>query len=115
MKKNATATLIKDILFALIAWGLSAMVFKSLMPDMDTYGITILSAYCAGIPFGWRWASKIITAVSLYGVAIKLAISLILGMFAIVIVLGGDVIRFIAHLTGTGLKRKQPETYAEVN
>ena len=114
MTKNPTTTLIKDIILALIAWGLSAMVFKSLMPDMDTYGITIPSAYCAGIPFGWRWASKIITAVSLYGVAIKLAISLILGMFAIVIVLGGDVIRFIVHATKNGVKRNRPEAQAEV-
>ena len=114
MTKNPTTTLIKDVIFALIAWGLSAMVLRSFLPDMAGYELALMSSYCAGIPFGWRWASKIITAVSLYGVGIKLLISLVLGMFAIVIVLGGDVIRFIVHATKNGVKRNRPEPQVEV-
>ena len=48
------------------------------------------------------------------GVGIKLLISLVLGMFAIVIVLGGDVIRFIVHATRNGVKRNRPEPQVEV-
>ena len=112
MKKNAFATLIKDIILALVAWGISAMLLQSGlgMPGGDA---AMLATMCAGIPFGWRWSSKIISAVSLKGIGIKLFISLLLGMFAIFLVLGWDVICCIGQLMGRGSEKKRQQRYAE--
>lgn len=97
MKKNAFATLIKDIILALVAWGISAMLLQSGlgMPGGDA---AMLATMCAGIPFGWRWSSKIITALSFQGICLKLLISLILGMFAIFVVIGWDVVCCIGQI-----------------
>ena len=100
MKKNAFATLIKDVILALVAWGISAMLLQSGF-DMTGGDAAMLATMCAGIPFGWRWSSKIISAVSLKGVGIKLLISLFLGCFAIFLVIGLDVIRCIGQLFGS--------------
>ena len=112
MKKNAFATLIKDIILALVAWGISAMLLQSGlgMPGGDA---AMLATMCAGIPFGWRWSSKIISAVSLKGIGIKLFISLLLGMFAIFLVLGWDVICCIGQLISKGSQKKHHSCYAE--
>ena len=91
MTKNPTTTLIKDVIFALIAWGLSAMVLRSFRPDMAGYELALMSSYCAGIPFGWRWASKIFVAIGFISVLVKAVLSLFLGIPAIVIALVGDV------------------------
>ena len=97
MKRNAFATLIKDVLLAVIAWGLGLALLHS---GFDLEGAALQGAafYVACIPFGWRWASNIITAVSLRGIGLKLLISLFLGMFAIFVVLGGDVLRCLGRL-----------------
>ena len=111
--KKSIMNLVKDLLIAAPLFLFSIMLFStenSLEPAVQG----MLTFASSGIPFGWRWASKIITAVSLYGVGIKLLISLVLGMFAIVIVLGGDVIRFIVHATKNGVKRNRPEAQVEV-
>ena len=112
MKKNAFATLIKDIILALVAWGISAMLLQSGlgMPGGDA---AMLATMCAGIPFGWRWSSKIISAVSLKGIGIKLFISLLLGMFAIFLVLGWDMICCIGQLISKGSQKKHHSCYAE--
>lgn len=109
MKNNAFATLIKDVILALVAWGISAMLLQSGfgIPGGDA---AMLATVCAGIPFGWRWSSKIISAVSFKGIGIKLVISLILGMFAIFVVLGWDVICCIGQLIGGSKRRSR---YAE--
>ena len=112
MKKNAFATLIKDVILALVAWGISAMLLQSGF-DMTGGDAAMLATMCAGIPFGWRWSSKIIRAVSLKGVGIKLLISLVLGMFAIFLVLGWDVICCIGQLMGKGTENKRRNRYAE--
>lgn len=107
MKKNAFATLIKDVILAAVAWGISAMMIQSMfaMPMSDA---AMMATMCAGIPFGWRWSSKIITAVSFYGIGIKLLISLLLGMFAIFLVIGLDVLRCIGQLFGSlGAMKRQ--------
>ena len=111
MKKNAFATLIKDIILALVAWGISAMLLQSGlgMPGGDA---AMLATMCAGIPFGWRIASSFITAVSMRGVVMKLGIALLVGMFAIFIVLGWDVIRCIGQLIGNGAKKNR-QRYVE--
>ena len=106
MKKNAFATLIKDVLMAGIAWVVGLMILTSGF-DMTGPEAQYLALYFTCIPFGWRWASNIITAVSLKGIGIKLLISLFLGMVAIVIVLGGDVIRCLGSLISSVKKSKK--------
>lgn len=92
--KKSIITLVKDLVIAAILAGLTYVLFSI----GDAFSSGALAFFClsvAGIPFGWRWASKIITAASLKGVGIKLLIAVFLGWFAIFVVLGGDLIRCI--------------------
>ena len=61
-------------------------------------GASMLAFYAACIPFGWRWASSIISAVTLQGIGIKLLIALLLGMVAIFVVIGWDALRALGSL-----------------
>ena len=97
MKRNATATLIKDIILTAIFYGLGYLILAE--TDFgNTANNVFAPMFIAGIPFGWRWASKLITAVSIKGIGIKLSIAFFLGWFAIYIVLIGDIISFIASI-----------------
>lgn len=93
MKNEGISNLIKDVLLAVIAWGICACLLNALWTGTVYANDAMMGAVLfAGIPFGWRWSSKIITAVSLKGVLIKLMISLLLGWFAIFVVLIFDII-----------------------
>lgn len=94
MKREAIARLMKDIILAVIAWGIVSTLMVSC--EMSADQAMAAAVLFAGIPFGWRWASNIITAVSMQGVLLKLGIAVFLGWFAIFVVLIGDVIRCIA-------------------
>lgn len=90
MKKTAIFTLIKDILLAAAFAGIIYFISLEFLGPIAAPGMAFL---CAGVPFGWRWASKIITAVSLAGIGIKFVFSLLLGWLAIFVVIIGDIIR----------------------
>ena len=110
MKRNAVGTLIKDIVLALVTWGICAFLLKELFVgggSLTEEGAKTMAMLFAGIPFGWRWASKIITAVSMKGVAIKLGISIFLGWIAFFVVLIGDVIRCFTEKSQRMKKEKQ--------
>lgn len=92
MKKNAISRLVKDVILAAIAVLLAVYMFKSFEGGI----LAATALFVPGIPFGWRWASKIITAVSFHGIGIKLGISMVLGWFALPVVLISDVVRCIA-------------------
>jgi hypothetical protein len=97
MKRNAIVKLVKDLIIVAILGGIGA-----LMAFSDTsiaFGLQVfLTLAIGGLPFGWRWASKIITATSLKGIAIKALISALLGSVAIFFVLASDIIRcFVAR------------------
>ena len=66
-----------------------------------TGGFALLFVMCfivlGFIPFGWRWASNIITAVSLYGIVLKLMICLVLGLVAGPVTLGKDIILLLSY------------------
>ena len=94
MKRNAVITLVKDVLFAAIAWG----VFYVILSDLWGGDFQAMSFFFAGLPFGWRWSSKVITATSLKGVGLKLSLSVLIGFFAIFIVLISDVIACVVQL-----------------
>lgn len=103
MKRNATATLIKDIILTVIFYAIGALILAE--ADFgNTANNVFAPMFIAGIPFGWRWASKLITAVSVKGIGIKLSIAFFLGWFAIYVVLIGDIISFITSIV-TGKKQ----------
>ena len=111
-KNNAFATLVKDLILAAIAFGIGIMLLQS----EATLGIANagpLGFFAACIPFGWRWSSKIITACSLKGVGIKLLISLALGVVAIFVVLGWNILCCIGQLISNSGAKKHAQRYAE--
>ena len=71
MKKEALKTLIKDFVIILLMQ-IIAVPFGFYDDGM---GYRFLWLAITGIPFGWRWASSIITAVSLKGIGLKLLFS----------------------------------------
>ena len=111
MKRNAVATMIKDIMFAAIAWGIAAFFINALWGSMGNGAMSAgdakwLALFFAGIPFGWRWASKIITAMTMKGVFIKLSIAFFLGWFAIFVVLIGDIFFLVSHFAKMNAHKK---------
>lgn len=98
MKKNVFVTLIKDSLIAGASWGIAAMMLNSLFPSFGTEGAMAMAIYFAGLPFGWRIASRIITAVSFKGFGIKFLIATFIGCFAVVGILALDILRCVGPL-----------------
>lgn len=94
MKKNAFIALAKDATIALATWGIFALLIGSLF-EIDAAGAKMFAIYFAGLPFGWRIASNLITAVSLKGLGIKFLIATFIGCFAVVGILGWDLLRCI--------------------
>lgn len=94
MKMEKFGKLVKDILLAGAFFGLAMLL--NMGSDMTTQNQIAIALFASGIPFGWRWASNIMTAVSVQGVLIKLGFSLLLGWLALMIALVGDVIAFLA-------------------
>lgn len=96
MKTKATATLIKDIILAATFYAIGYLIISE--TDFgNTANNVFAPMFIAGIPFGWRWASKLITAVSIKGIGIKLSIAFFLGWFAIYVILITDIIHCIAE------------------
>lgn len=92
MKREAISRMVKDVILAAVAILLAVWLYNSFEGGI----LAATALFVPGIPFGWRWASKLITAVSLHGIGAKLGISMILGWFALPIVLISDVVRCIA-------------------
>ena len=107
MKRNAIATLVKDLLLIAVLGGIALGMCRAdgtLSSGMETF----ICIAIAGIPFGWRWASKIITAASFKGVGLKLLIAACLGCVAVFVVTLGDVIRAVSYLYAKLSGKKQP-------
>lgn len=93
MKREATFQLIKDIILAVVAW-LGFGIAFSMFTTLGGYGF-IVSIFCAGVPFGWRWMSNIFTAMSFNTIIIKFILSFVLGWLAIFVVLIKDIINLV--------------------
>lgn len=85
MNSEAKKTLIKD----LVILGVMLVIGLSLL------NTTPLGLFCIGLPFGWKWASNIISAVSFNGLVAKFLFSVALGLIAIPVVLVKDIIAVI--------------------
>ena len=99
MKRQAITILIKDIVIAVVAYLIITFFLNEFGADVF-YGSTMnrmfIGLALAGIPFGYRWASKMFTAISLKGFFIKLVIGVLLGWLAIFVIIIGDIIRCFA-------------------
>ena len=94
MKKEALSVLIKDIIMIVVTVAIVSLILVGLgATDFDIF--LVLAFVFGGIPFGWRWSSKLFTAVSFNAFLIKVLISVVLGWLAIWIVLIGDIIRYV--------------------
>ncbi len=94
MKDEMKKQLIKDIVIAVIAWIVASIVFIALANTGVGMGI-FAGFFCAGVPFGWRWMSKVFTAISLYTIAIKAVLSIFLGWIALPIIIIKDIVAFV--------------------
>lgn len=93
-KSEAKSTLIKDVIIAIIAI-VGFAIFTVVNEDMPLAGGLLLGLFVGGLPFGWRWASKIFTAMSLMAVIAKALISLVLGWVALPFTIIKDIIVFV--------------------
>lgn len=109
--KKSIMNLVKDLLIAAPLFLFSIMLFST-ENSMEPAVKGMLTFAISGIPFGWRWASNIITAVSLKGIGLKALISAFLGCVAMPIALGGDVIRVLSALIKTIRNSNAPKRSA---
>lgn len=94
LKSQAKSILIKDIIIAVIAIGGFA-IFAVVSEGMPVSAGIFLGLFVGGLPFGWRWASKIFTAISLMAVIAKALISLVLGWVALPFTIIKDIITYV--------------------
>lgn len=96
--------LIKDIILFLSVGALLAILLAASSGEMDFTVLIVLTFLFGGVPFGWRWASHIITAVSFMGIVIKFMIALFLGFIAAPVEIIKDIIVVVKE------KRNPPTT-----
>lgn len=93
MKEQMKKQLIKDIIVAVVAWAVVAIILVSMDNPL---GFAIpMGLFFAGLPFGWRWASKIFTATSLIAILIKFILAMVLGWIALPITIIIDIIHYV--------------------
>ena len=92
--KQTTKTLIKDVIFMSIPWTIGIIWAVSMTGGFD-FAFLIAGAVFAGIPFGWRWLSNIITAIGLWGILIKGFGAMVLGWIALPVVMTKDIVAFV--------------------
>ncbi|MBQ6931160.1 MAG: hypothetical protein IJN38_03440 [Clostridia bacterium] len=91
-KKQATNQLVKDIIVAVAATAIIAFLASTFMESDLSVGI-IAGIFFSGIPFGWRWLSKIFTALGFLAIVAKLFGAILLGWVALPIVIVKDIIQ----------------------
>ncbi len=94
MKSEAKSNMIKDIILAVLVVG-GIATFAIVVQDMPVAGAIIFALVFGGLPFGWKWASNIITATSIIGILIKAILSIILGWVALPFTIIKDIIDFV--------------------
>lgn len=102
-KDEAKSILIKDVLTMLIGFivgGIIGMLILSSDISSYRFGEIVLLFFVfglifGGLPLGWKWASKVITAVGLISVLFKGILSIVLGWIAAPITVIKDIILFI--------------------
>ena len=91
-KKQASNQLVKDIILAVAATVIIAII-ATLSMGTDVLGGIFIGIFLSGIPFGWRWLSKVITAIGLVAIIAKFLGAILLGWVALPIVIVKNIIQ----------------------
>lgn len=96
MKAEAKIRLIKDVILIVAAWIVGGAIFYAGLSGKADF-LTCLSCgfIFAGVPFGWRWMSKVFSAAGFFTLIVKGLLSLVLGWLAVFVVLIGDTVSFV--------------------
>lgn len=94
-KSEARKKFIKDLITLVIGIVVGGIIGINAIPGDKAVAFIIFGLFLGGIPLGWKFASHIITAVSLLGIVGKLFISLVLGWIVAPITVIKDIISLI--------------------
>ncbi len=94
-KSEARKKFIKDLITLVIGIVIGGIIGINAIPGDKAVAFIMFGLFLGGIPLGWKFASHIITAVSLLGIIGKLFISLVLGWIVAPITVIKDIISLI--------------------
>ncbi len=94
-KSEARKKFIKDLITLVIGIVIGGIIGINAIPGDKVVAFIMFGLFLGGIPLGWKFASHIITAVSLLGIIGKLFISLVLGWIVAPITVIKDIISLI--------------------
>lgn len=94
-KSEARKKFIKDLITLVIGIVIGGIIGINAIPGDKAVAFIMFGLFLGGIPLGWKFASHIITAVSLIGIIGKLFISLVLGWIAAPITVIKDIISLV--------------------
>ncbi|WP_448920285.1 hypothetical protein [Eubacterium sp.] len=94
-KSEARKKFIKDLITLVIGIVIGGIIGINAIPGDKAVAFIMFGLFLGGIPLGWKFASHIITAVSLLGIVGKLFISLVLGWIVAPITVIKDIISLI--------------------
>ena len=94
-KSEAKKKFIKDLITLVIGIVVGGIIGINAIPGDKAVAFIMFGLFLGGIPLGWKFASHIITAVSLLGIVGKLFISLVLGWIVAPITVIKDIISLI--------------------
>lgn len=94
-KSEARKKFIKDFITLVIGIVVGGIIGINAIPGDKAVAFIMFGLFLGGIPLGWKFASHIITAVSLLGIVGKLFISLVLGWIVAPITVIKDIISLI--------------------
>lgn len=94
-KSEARKKFIKDLITLVIGIVVGGIIGINAFPGDKAVAFIMFGLFLGGIPLGWKFASHIITAVSLLGIVGKLFISLVLGWIVAPITVIKDIISLI--------------------
>ena len=94
-KSEARKKFIKDLITLVIGIVIGGILGINAIPGDKAVAFIMFGLFLGGIPLGWKFASHIITAVSLIGIIGKLFISLVLGWIAAPITVIKDIVSLV--------------------
>lgn len=94
-KSEARKKFVKDLITLVIGIVIGGIIGINAIPGDKAVAFIMFGLFLGGIPLGWKFASHIITAVSLLGIIGKLFISLVLGWIVAPITVIKDIISLI--------------------
>lgn len=107
-KSEAKKKFIKDLITLVIGIVVGGIIGINAIPGDKAVAFIMFGLFLGGIPLGWKFASHIITAVSLIGIIGKLFISLVLGWIVAPITVIKDIVSLVvASKNDTGIDNQE--------